>query len=137
MSVQGDDRGSGFSGINVTPLTDVMLVLLITFLLTASSFESNQQAVPLPQVVEATEVEKIACVVSLEKDGRVLWPESTEQMESDLETLRHLRRQRPERTLALAVHRDCPYEKLYPLARDASLAGWERILLLTEEGQVK
>ena len=35
MSVGGGRRGGGFTEINVTPLVDVMLVLLIVFMVTA------------------------------------------------------------------------------------------------------
>ena len=68
------DREQVFSGINVTPLTDVMLVLLITFLLSATTFESDSLAVPLPQVRDASEIEKLAVVLVVDRQGKPVWP---------------------------------------------------------------
>ncbi len=62
MARASGNQESTFSGINVTPLTDVMLVLLITFLLTASSFESDTLSVPLPRLVETQEIEKYGLI---------------------------------------------------------------------------
>ena len=76
MSYAGPDTDGGFTGINVTPLTDVMLVLLITFLLSASSLESSSVDVPLPQVQTLRELEAGSVVVTVEKDGRVVWENS-------------------------------------------------------------
>lgn len=133
MGRTGDSREKAFTGINVTPLTDVMLVLLITFLLTASSFESDTLSVPLPQLVETQEIEKHAVVLQVDREGRAVWPEGEFEgrLEQGLERL--LSANRDKATLAIAVHRDCPYRLFYPVAAAATRVGWSRVLLLTEE----
>lgn len=117
-----------FDSINVTPLTDVMLVLLITFLLTASSFQDSESPVPLPQVTRQTEIESRAEVVTVSKEGEIL-AFGPGELESQL---RALAERSPFTTLAIAVNRDCAYGKLYPLLDAARRAGWKEILLLTE-----
>ena len=108
MARASGNQESTFSGINVTPLTDVMLVLLITFLLTASSFESDTLSVPLPRLVETQEIEKYGLEMFFQaSDGRS--------------------------TLALAVYIVCFYWLFYPIAAAATETGWTRVLLLTEE----
>ncbi|MCX4244079.1 ExbD/TolR family protein [Paraliomyxa miuraensis] len=66
------DRGSeGFREINVTPLVDVMLVLLIVFMVTAPLMHGGL-TVELPQT-EGTKAEPApkAAVVTITRDARV------------------------------------------------------------------
>ncbi|MCA9777251.1 MAG: biopolymer transporter ExbD [Candidatus Eremiobacteraeota bacterium] len=134
MSQAAGKSGETFSGINVTPLTDVMLVLLITFLLSANSFQQSDVTVPLPRVTTAQDVETYACVVQVGADGKVEWPESGLDGLDRFEALERLRQLRDERVLAVGVHRDCPYGRVFPVLEAAAEAGWEEVVVLTTEG---
>ena len=134
MSQASGKSGETFSGINVTPLTDVMLVLLITFLLSANSFQQSKVTVPLPRVTTAQDVETYACVVQVGTDGKVEWPESGLDGLDRFEALERLRQLRDERVLAVGVHRDCPYGRVFPVLEAAAEAGWEKGVVLTTEG---
>lgn len=122
-------RQSTFNEINVTPLTDVMLVLLITFLLSATAFQSESSYdVPLPRVTELSEVEDRAEVISVDEQGEVLG-----YSRSDLNSeLRQLRSRSPHSKIAIAVHRDCRYGNLFPVLESARQAGWAELIVLTE-----
>lgn len=133
MSYGGQDSEEGFSGINVTPLTDVMLVLLITFLLSASSFESNELSVPLPQVKQTADIERHAEVLAVDLEGRVQWAESAWSELEPEEAFRRLQATSAKDVLALGVHRECEYGRVFPIVKAATDAGWSRIVLLTEE----
>jgi biopolymer transport protein ExbD len=61
------DEG-GFSGINVTPLVDITLVLLIIFMVTAKLITSNTMAMDLPKAA-ATNEQQVVFSVSLATDG--------------------------------------------------------------------
>ena len=134
VSHHAGNSGGTFSGINVTPLTDVMLVLLITFLLSASSFEQSTVTVPLPRVTQVQEVEKYACVIQLDGTGKVEWPEPGLGEMENLGALERLRRLREERVLAVGIHRDCPYGRVFPVLEAAAQAGWQEVVVLTTEG---
>jgi biopolymer transport protein TolR len=124
---------STFSGINVTPLTDVMLVLLITFLLSASSFEQSSVTVPLPRVTQTQDVEKYACVIQIDAQGHVEWPEDGLSGLDRFQAMERLLELRNERILAVGVHRECPYGLLFPVLESAAEAGWEEVVVLTAE----
>ncbi|ACA15069.1 Biopolymer transport protein ExbD/TolR [Methylobacterium sp. 4-46] len=99
-------RGSGPYGssadINVTPLIDVMLVLLIVFMVTAPLLTTGMK-VNLPQSRAAKPIDpKEPAVVAVAKDGRVfigtdeialdrLVPAVTAAIENDLSRVVHLR----------------------------------------------
>ena len=122
------------SSINVTPLTDVLLVLLITFLLSASSFQEVATEIPLPRVASAKEVAERMTRVAVQGDGAVEWPADLRGLEP-VEAFARLREKADKPILALAVHRDLPYEGLYPLLVAAQKGGWSRVVLLTEAEQ--
>lgn len=66
-SMNTTDEG-GFSGINVTPLVDITLVLLIIFMVTAKLITSNTLAMDLPKAAATTE-QQVVFAVSLAPDG--------------------------------------------------------------------
>ncbi len=63
------EQGSGFSDINVTPLTDVLLVLLIIFLITGTSITAPSHDIKLPDVITREKAENISIVVDITADG--------------------------------------------------------------------
>ena len=68
-------RGRGFRDINVTPLVDVMLVLLIVFMVTAPLLTTGLR-IDLPEVQAAeTPVKDARLLVTVTKEGRVLFGE--------------------------------------------------------------
>ena len=65
--MQGNiDKGEGFSAINVTPLVDVCLVLVLIFLVTSPFFAKNLIPLILPQAVssKAEDQENITLSIS-------------------------------------------------------------------------
>lgn len=65
--------GGMISGINMTPLVDIMLVLLIIFLVTAKLASSPPTAVPLELPKSATgEGVQLVFAVTLGRDGQTL-----------------------------------------------------------------
>jgi biopolymer transport protein TolR len=81
-------RRGGFVEINVTPLVDVMLVLLIVFMVTAPLLATGLR-IDLPSVQAAnTPVKDAKLVVSITRDERILLGEAdvTAQLETVLKT---------------------------------------------------
>jgi biopolymer transport protein TolR len=81
-------RRGGFTEINVTPLVDVMLVLLIVFMVTAPLLATGLR-IDLPNVQAAnTPVKDAKLIVSITKDERILFGEAdvTANLETTLKT---------------------------------------------------
>src|SRR3954463_11718967 len=66
-----DDAGRMIVDINVTPLVDITLVLLIIFMVTASYIVSPAIKVDLPKAASGTEQPKTTLALTLAKDGVV------------------------------------------------------------------
>jgi biopolymer transport protein ExbD len=58
--------------INVTPLVDIMLVLLIIFMLTAHLIARQAIEVQLPKAAQSTAVPPTTLAVTLTREGRVV-----------------------------------------------------------------
>jgi biopolymer transport protein ExbD len=64
-----DDPGPMIVNINVTPLVDITLVLLIVFMVTASYIVSPAIRVDLPKAGSGTEQPRTALALTLARDG--------------------------------------------------------------------
>lgn len=71
------------TGINVTPLVDIVLVLLIIFMVTASFIVRETLEVDLPRAAHAGETLQGLVNVVLDKDGRIFF-DGSEVNEAEL-----------------------------------------------------
>ena len=69
MAFGKDRKGKIFSEINITPLTDIFLVLLIIMMVVAPSFQSMDNAVDVPEVNHGVNIEDAKVTVSVTADG--------------------------------------------------------------------
>lgn len=69
MAFGSERQGKIFSEINITPLTDIFLVLLIIMMVVAPSFQSNDTAVDVPVINNGVNIEEAKITVSVTKDG--------------------------------------------------------------------
>lgn len=60
-----------FTEINITPLTDIFLVLLIIMMVVAPTFQSVDNSITVPEVNSGTSIEQGKVVVSVTKDGTI------------------------------------------------------------------
>jgi len=85
----GEDEGEVISDINVTPLVDVMLVLLIIFIITIRVIIQQVQ-LNLPKVTNLpTQTKPENITIAIDKQGGIYW--NTKPLASQDELLTHLR----------------------------------------------
>ena len=60
-----------FTEINITPLTDIFLVLLIIMMVVAPTFQSVDNSITIPEVNSGTSIEQGKVIVSVTKDGTI------------------------------------------------------------------
>ena len=83
MAGQLQDSDEEITGINVTPLVDVMLVLLIIFMVTANFIVRETMEVDLPRAANAGETVQGLVAVVMDKQGR-LYLDGEEVSEAEL-----------------------------------------------------
>ena len=130
------DRGA-MSQINVTPLVDVMLVLLIIFMVTAPMMQQGVQ-VNLPKAdTKALTPQETTVVVSIEKTGR-LFINSTEVPAGELRAkLSRMFATRSKKEVFLKADKDVPYGEVIKAMAEIKGAGIERLGMVTEPSQRK
>lgn len=69
MAFGNNKENKIFSEINITPLTDIFLVLLIIMMVVAPSFQSNDTAVDVPEINNGVNIEEAKVTVSVTHDG--------------------------------------------------------------------
>ena len=63
------EKGKLFTEINITPLTDIFLVLLIIMMVIAPSFQSMDNAISVPEINSGVAIEQHNATVSITKEG--------------------------------------------------------------------
>jgi biopolymer transport protein ExbD len=130
QSSSGDDDGV-MSDINVTPLVDVMLVLLVVFIVTAPLL-TNAITVDLPQTAESQPPEQAeAVVVSVDASGRIFVDRTEHALEAVEPTLAELHRQNPDVLVHLNADEGCNYGVVARVMSAADRAGIVRLSVLT------
>ncbi|NVJ07458.1 biopolymer transporter ExbD [Myxococcus sp. AM001] len=84
MAGGAQDNDDEITGINVTPLVDVVLVLLIIFMVTANFIVRETVEVDLPRAANGGETVQGLVNVVLDKEGKLFF-DGAEMTEKDLE----------------------------------------------------
>ncbi|MFT3848142.1 MAG: biopolymer transporter ExbD [Propionivibrio sp.] len=135
----GDDDAEPLAEINMVPLIDVMLVLLIIFMVTAPLL-THAVKVDLPKAaLTASEPRPEAIELSIDRDGQVFWNGQTvdaDALETRLgETAATAQSAASPPELRLRADRQTPYEKVAQVMSAASRHGLTRLGFVTDPSE--
>lgn len=120
------------SEINVTPLVDVMLVLLIIFMVTAPLMQQGVK-VDLPEAAaEPVESSEQKLVLTITKDRRVFLGKTEIPMERLEELLSHNAKLKEDKELFLHADRELPYGVVVEVMAAAKRGGAENLAMVTD-----
>lgn len=80
-----------FTEINITPLTDIFLVLLIIMMVVAPTFQSNDTSITVPEINSGISIEQRNATVAVTKEGKLYLngnPTSEEKLTEELVALK-------------------------------------------------
>lgn len=117
------------SEINVTPLVDVCLVLLIIFMVVLPSMV-NGEAVDLPKVNSGDAIEERILPVTVKQDGTVYLDTMVVRRDGVRTALQELRATSASRPIAVRADKRVPYGDVASVLADCRKAGWEEITLV-------
>lgn len=132
MSPFSDDDEQGLMNeINMTPLVDVMLVLLIIFLVTIPAMQ-HAVRIDLPRASSQPEVVKAAHVdVAVEADGAILWDGHAVTDDGLRARIAEAAHATPQPELRLRADRKVPYERVADVMSAAQAGGLTKMGFVT------
>ncbi|MEO8033890.1 MAG: biopolymer transporter ExbD [Acidobacteriota bacterium] len=121
------------SEINVTPLVDVCLVLLIIFMVVVPAMVSGTVPVQLPQTRTAEAVESAHVLpITVKEDGTVYVDAQVLRGEQVPNELRRLHQQAPRRPVAVRGDKRVAYGRVVTVLDACRSAGYEHLGLISD-----
>ncbi len=131
MAFSSERNGEALSQINVTPLVDVMLVLLVIFMVTAPILHQGID-VNLPQVrAAALTGDAVQLVVTVTAGGSVYLNDTTLTPPELLAKLQAVLRDQPDRGVFLRADAAVPYGEVMRVIGSLREAGVQRLGMIT------
>src|SRR5258706_8004821 len=127
VDTSSQQSGTTISQINVTPLVDVMLVLLVIFMVTAPIIQQGVQ-VNLPQAqAGAIAGKEEQLVVSVNKNGRIYLNDTAMTVEELGKKLRAIRKLQPDKEVILRADQDVRYGSVMRVVAEIKQAGIQKL----------
>lgn len=131
-------RGSGYrpmAEINVTPMVDVMLVLLIIFMVAAPLLTAGVPIdLPDSKAKAISDEDNKPLEVSISKDGRIFVGETEVTEERIITILTSMTEDNPERRIYIRADKSLDYGKVMRILGNINGAGFNKVALISESG---
>lgn len=124
------------SGINVTPLVDVVLVLLIIFLITAPVLYQSAIKVQLPQAKSGEKSQKSPFNFTIGKEGNLSWENKSTSWEDLSSRLKSMGDHLTEETAIISADQATPHGIVIKLMDILRQAGLTRFALNVEDAPI-
>ena len=132
FSSGGSDSDEVFGEINVTPLVDVMLVLLVIFIITAPLL-THAVKIDLPQATSQPLPEQPEVIsIAIDGVGTMYWNDKLIEKEALQASLQAASRQVPQPELQIRADKATRYQILAEVMAEAQNAGITKLGFLSE-----
>ncbi|NKF22470.1 ExbD/TolR family protein [Solimonas marina] len=131
-SFSGNRSAAPMAEINVIPLVDIMLVLLVIFIITAPLL-TNAVKIDLPKASSEPNVTQVDNVqLAIDADGQLYWDGEKIDRATLLVRLHDAAQRQPEPELHLRADHDTRYEVIAEVMSEAGKAGLTKIAFVTD-----
>ena len=132
MAFNSDKKNKSFNEINITPLTDIFLVLLIIMMVVAPSFQSVDTEIKSPEINSGIAIEDKNATVSITKDGD-MFLNGTPVTEEDLtEKLIELKNSLQQKEVLVKADEATKNKEIMKVMRAAQDAEYEKLTVAGE-----
>jgi biopolymer transport protein TolR len=98
--------------INMTPFVDIVLVILIIFLLTATVLLPRTFDIALPKAAQGEKLESIPVIISIDREGRIAINGIRLERDGDFDSLFTKQKQGKEAQAIIAADREARHGRL-------------------------
>ncbi len=131
LQMHNDDEGGEMSDINVTPLVDVMLVLLVVFIVTAPLL-TQVVRVKLPKTEETEPApDKHVTILSVTAQGEAQLDDKPVALEALEAELKALQQHDPELNVQLQADKAAVFESVAKIMASAQCSGVGKLSFVT------
>ncbi|MEI7474460.1 MAG: biopolymer transporter ExbD [bacterium] len=132
MAINSGNKSDTFDEINITPLTDIFLVLLIIMMVMAPTFQAMNKDIKMPKIKSGTSVDKNDLTVSVTKEGNFFINSKKVSKESLTDELKQLLIKSDNKTVVVQADTKAKSGNILSVMHSAQDAGFEK---LTVAGQ--
>jgi biopolymer transport protein TolR len=130
MAMGSDKNEDGIiSEINITPMVDIMLVLLVIFMVTANFLKKESININLPKVTQADANIKESTQIALTRDGKFFIEGKSVSLEELISTITREAKYRPNMRVTLSADENLSYGTVSRLMGDLRKSGVTKIAL--------
>ncbi|MBR2386330.1 biopolymer transporter ExbD [bacterium] len=127
-----DGRKATFNEINITPLTDIFLVLLIIMMVIAPSFQSIDNNINMPEINSGISVEEKNATISVTKEGDMFLNGERATDENLEDSLVKIIDTLQEKQVVVRADKDTKSSEIMKIMRIAQNAGYEKLTVAGE-----
>lgn len=121
-----------FTEINITPLTDIFLVLLIIMMVVAPTFQSHDSSITMPEINSGISIEQKNATVSVTKDGQMYLNGMTVSEENLTNELINLKAQLEKPELVVKADEKVKSAKIMEIMNSAQDAEYKKLIVAGE-----
>ncbi len=126
------DNRSGESEINVSPLIDIVFILLIFFIVTTVFVEETGVEVQKPRAASAQQLERHSILIAITAEGQIVYGGKNIGIRGVGDVVRRLLR-KEEMPVIVQADRKAPIDLYAKVHDEATLAGAKQINLATQK----
>lgn len=132
VSKETGGKKQTFNEINITPLTDIFLVLLIIMMVIAPSFQSIDNNINMPEITSGTGIEELNTNISVTKNGEIFL--NSEKIAPDTleEKLALLVKENEAKEVIVRADKDAKSSEILNIMNAAQNAGYKKLVVAGE-----
>ena len=132
FSSSNKEERQTFNEINITPLTDIFLVLLIIMMVIAPSFQSIDNNIEMPTINSGIGIEQKNATVSITKDGSFYVNETKVSPEALQENLALIIDKLEKKEVVVRADKTTKSSEIMKVMKAAQDSGFEKLIVAGE-----
>ncbi len=133
MAASNQDNDSMITAINITPMVDVMLVLLVIFMMAAPTLYNGSIKIELPKTQSGEKTERITLKFELLKDGKILLDRKEINLEQASEFIKKALALDPKTDALIAADQSLSHGTVIQFIDQLKVLGIQRLAIAVDQ----